>query len=127
MKTYSNNWLDIWCPVTGETVQITAQQAATTTGRTLSTARRWCSGAPVRAGDLFLLRARWLGLLHDPAWHRFRLRGGLLLDTDSGETWQPHNLRAALIAHGRASAMRAELDEYRHGRHQPREQIRLIR
>lgn len=127
MQKESIKTVDIWCPYTGETLDITPGMAAAITGRAIQTCRRWAAGRPIPPPDLHLLRFRVLGLLDHPDWSHFRLQGGFLRDLDTGEAWRPYHLRTALLQHQRADLMRAELNEYRNGRHQPRQQLALIR
>lgn len=112
MQNYSNEWLEVPCPYTGEVVEIPPGYAARLTGVTRSTARRWLS-AGIPALPLKLLQVRVHGLLPDPAWHRFRFRGGRLVSLDGGLQFEPAQLESAWMTWQHNSALRAELHRIR--------------
>ncbi len=90
-------YLDVFCPWTGETVDVSPHRAARWTGKTVRTAQRWAGGGTISDADMAALRFGALGLLPDDRWRDFRLRGGALLHVDTGERWTPEELRASWV------------------------------
>lgn len=112
MPRYSNEWLEIPCPYTGEVVEVPPGHAARLAGVTRQTARRWLSsGIPPLC--LKMLQVRVHGLLPDPAWHRFRFRGGRLVSLDGSLAFEPDQLERAWVTWQQNSALRLELDRIR--------------
>jgi hypothetical protein len=108
MANYSNKWLEIPCPYTGEVTDIPPGYAARLAGVSRTTASRWIvTGIPEPA--LRLLQIKVHGLLPCAAWHRFRARGGSLLNVETGETFTPDQMATVYLAHQQASHYRQRL------------------
>ena len=112
MQKYSNEWLEIPCPYTGEVIEVPPGHAARLAGVTRQTARRWIT-AGIPPVCLKLLQVRVHGLLPDPAWYRFRFRGGRLVSLDTGQQFEPEQLHSAWLTWQHNAALRAELDRIR--------------
>jgi len=83
------------CPLTGHSRDVSPRYAAKITGRSLRTAQRWANGARMDKASYQFLALRVFGVLPGSAWHDFRLRGDMLENVTTGETWRPWQLRAA--------------------------------
>lgn len=95
--TKNYQWILLADDYSGETMEVPVRAAARYTGRSVTTARRWAAGAPIGRRDLALLRFHALGVIDHPEWRRFRLRGGALVDVDTGESWTADQLRASWV------------------------------
>lgn len=104
--TKNYQWILLADDYSGETMDLHVCWAARYTGRSVTTARRWAAGAPISRRDLALLRFHALGVIDHPDWRRFRLRGGALVDVDTGETWTAEQLRASWILFQQAADYR---------------------
>lgn len=93
----SEKWLDIFCPVTGECLDISPQKAARLTGRSLPTVRKWAERRQIPTAEQHLLRGLVLGMISDdPNWSDFRIRNGRLTNIRSGENWSHIDLSDTL-------------------------------
>ena len=106
-------YLEIICPWTGETAQISPRNAALWTGRTLRTAQRWAAGATISRSDLALLRFYSMGVIDHPAWRRFRLRGDALECISTGDVWTPQQIEASWILFQQARDYRIMMQRQR--------------
>lgn len=85
------------CPHTGHERDVSPRWAAAITGRSTRTAQRWAAGGRMDTAARALLAMRVFGVLPGDEWRHFRLRGGMLENIETGETWTPLQLRAVWI------------------------------
>lgn len=90
--------VSVVCPITGQAVAVSPRWAARITGRSLRTAQRWANGANMDHAARDVLAMRVFGVLHGNEWQAFRLRGGILENVETGETWTPQQLRGAWVS-----------------------------
>lgn len=99
MLNQYGNWLTIWSPDGRESKELHLNTAAKLAGVHRTTAKRWVQSNYIPAHFLALLQFRALGCLPGEDWAGWRVRGDMLLDTDSGESFRPYHMRAAYLAH----------------------------
>lgn len=91
------------CPLTGHSREVSPRFAARITGRSTRTAQRWANGENMDKAAREILAMRVFGVLPGSEWSSFRLRGGMLENIETGETWTPIQLRSAWICYQQLS------------------------
>jgi len=91
------NAVTVVCPLTGQHRSVSPRWAARITGRSVRTAQRWANGGKMDKAANDVLAMRVFGVLPGVEWAAFRLRGGMLENIETGETWTPLQLRAAWL------------------------------
>lgn len=86
------------CPITGHERHVSPRYAARITGRSPRTAQRWANGSAMDKASSDILAMRVFGVLPGDEWRHFRIRGGILENVETGETWTPLQLRSAWVS-----------------------------
>ena len=109
MRKASKNWLTLSHPTTGETDEIPAGHAAKLLNVRRRTVESWILKGKIPALAVRLLHFLALGMLPDAAWHRWRLYGGVLVNTTSGERFTPSQLATVYLSWQQLSHTRQRL------------------
>tara|TARA_R110002073_G_scaffold2938_5_gene19519 strand:+ start:96337 stop:96798 length:462 start_codon:yes stop_codon:yes gene_type:complete len=109
MRKPSKNWLTLSHPTTGETDDLPAGHVAKLLNVQRRTVESWIIKGKLPAMAARLLHFLALGMLPDPLWHRFRLYGGVLVNTASGERYTPAQLETVYLSWQQLSHTRQRL------------------
>lgn len=123
MRKASKNWLTLSHPTTGETDEIPAGHAAKLLNVRRRTVESWILKGKIPALAVRLLHFLALGMLPDDRWHRFRLYGGVLVNTTTGERYTPAQLETAYLSWQQLSHTRQRLTEAERENRQLRRQL----
>lgn len=110
---HSNQWLSIWSPDGRETREIHVRDAAKLAQVHRTTVLRWIQRNHIPPHYLALLQFRALGCLPGKEWQRWRVRGDLLVNTESGEHYLPFHMRAAYLAHDQVRDLKRQIERLR--------------
>ena len=92
MKKKTTRWLKIWSIDGRECRDFSDESIVRATGYSLMNVRRWADGAPIPEPARKLLALVMLGCLPEKAWERWRIRGNVLHNTDTGDSYDIHDL-----------------------------------